>query len=598
MISKYSIAVLPFVNMSPDKENEYFSDGITEEILNALSKIEGLHVTSRTSSFTFKNQNIDIREIGKKLNVSLILEGSIRKSKEHVRITAQLINTENGYHLWSDSWDRELTNIFILQDEIAAIIAKKIISNIQPEITITDYVVKNADALDLYLKGTYLFNKLDFREAENAISCFEKSIEIAPKLTKSYIGLCNCYTWLSAAGIMNPKDAYQKIEYNINTVLALDKNIPEVYAVMAGKNFWIEWNPALALENINKALKLKPSFYDALIQKGMILVSLGRIEESLDSFFQAERINPFASTINYLIGFVYCLTNENIKALEYINKNIKICTHWYAQYITKIEILCKLKSFDEAWEIIDSLSEDDNSPLSIAELKGYYFASSGKTNEAYEQIGIIENELKNNSIEGNPTPYFLSIIYLIIGENEKALDYLEYGIEHGATPFLLSLIDNIWDELRNNPRFNIAIQKISYSIDKSEIDGISKKYKKSALSEKQIEHIKKDLSGFMEKERPYLNPKLNLYDLAESVNVSTNQLSQLLNESIGKNFYDYVNSYRLEHFLKLIKEPKYRNYTILALAYECGFNSKTTFNLFFKKTLGTTPSDYFKTINS
>ena len=166
--------------MSSDKENEYFSDGITEEILNALSKIEDLHITARTSSFAFKNQNIDIREIGKKLNVSLILEGSIRKSKNHVRITAQLVNTETGYHLWSDSWDRELKNIFILQDEIAAVIAKNIITNIQPSVTITDYVVKNTNALDLYLKGVYLFNKLDFRLAEEAIANFEQALEIDP----------------------------------------------------------------------------------------------------------------------------------------------------------------------------------------------------------------------------------------------------------------------------------------------------------------------------------------------------------------------------------------------------------------------------------
>ena len=595
MISKYSIAVLPFVNMSSDKENEYFSDGITEEILNALSKIEGLHVTARTSSFAFKNQNIDVREIGKKLNVSLVLEGSIRKSENFVRITAQLVKAENGYHIWSDTWDREVKNIFILQDEIANIIAEKINTDIQLDVPITDYVVKNTDALDLYLKGTYLFNKLDFREAEKAITYFEQTVEIDPEFTKAYIGLCNCYTWLGATGMMSPEDAHKKVEYNINKALVLDKNLPDIYAVIAGKNFWIEWNLPLALENINKALKLKPSFYDALIQKGMILVALGRIEESLDSFFQAERINPFAPTINYLIGFVYGLTNENIKALEYVNKNIQICTHWYAQYIAKIEALCKLKRFDEVWEIIVSLSEDDNSPLSIAELKGYYYASLGKTEDAYKQIQIIESELKKGSIEGNPTPYFLSVIYLILGVKEKALDYLEYGMEHGATPFLFSLIDNLWDELRDNPRFISAIKKISYVTDKLKTKDISKKYKKSTLSKKQAELIKKELNTYMVTEKPYLNPKLNLSDLAESVNISTNQLSQLLNEFIGKIFYDYINTYRLEYFLKLIKESKYKNFTLLALAYESGFNSKTTFNLFFKKSAGTTPSDYFRT---
>lgn len=598
MISKYSIAVLPFVNISSDKENEYFSDGITEEILNTLSKIEGLHVTARTSSFAFKNQNIDAREIGRKLNVSLILEGSIRKSENFVRITAQLVKAENGYHIWSDTWDRELKNIFILQDEIAAIIAEKINADIKPDLPDTEYILKNTNALDLYLKGTYLFNKLDFREAEKAIAYFEQALEIDSEFTKAYIGLCNCYTWLGAAGIMNPEDTHKKVEYCINKVLTIDKNLPDVYAVIAGKNFWIEWDLPLALESINKALKLKPSFYDALMQKGMILATLGRIEESLDTFFQAERINPFAPTINYMIGFVYCLINENIKALEYLNNNIQICPYWYAQYINKTEALCKLNRFDEAWSVILDLENDPDSPLSIAELKGYYFASSGKKDEAFEQIRIIEDDLKNVSLKGNSTLYFLSTIYLILGEQEKALDYLESGIEHGATSFLFIQVEDNWDEIRDNPRFISATKKISYSTDKLKIEEISKKYKKSTLSKKQAELIKKELNTYMATEKLYLNSKLTLSDLAESVNVSTNQLSQLLNEHIGKNFYDYVNTYRLEYFLELIKEPEFKNFTILAVAYESGFNSKTTFNLFFKKTIGTTPSDYYRTIDS
>lgn len=598
MVSKYSIAVLPFINISSDKENEYFSDGITEEILNTLSKIEGLHVTARTSSFAFKNQNIDAREIGKQLNVSLILEGSIRKSENFVRITAQLVKAENGYHIWSDTWDRELKNIFILQDEIAAIIAEKINADIKPDLLDTEYILKNTNALDLYLKGTYLFNKLDFREAEKAIAYFEQALEIDSEFTKAYIGLCNCYTWLGAAGIMNPEDTHKKVEYYINKALTLDKNLPDVYTVIAGKNFWIEWDLPLALVNINKALKLKPSFYDALMQKGIILATLGRIEESLDTLFQAERINPFAPTVNYMIGFVYYLINENIKALEYLNKNIQICTYWYAQYINKTEALCKLNRFDEAWSVILDLENDPDSPLSIAELKGYYFASSGKKDEAFEQIRIIEDDLKNVSLKGNSTLYFLSTIYLVLGEKEKALDYLESGIEHGATSFLFIQVEDIWVEIRDNPRFISATKKISYSTDELKIEETSKKYKKSTLSKKQAELIKKELNTYMASEKLYLNSKLTLSDLAESVNVSTNQLSQLLNEHIGKNFYDYVNTYRIEYFLELMNKPEYKNFTILAVAYESGFNSKTTFNLFFKKSIGTTPSDYYKTIDS
>ncbi|MBU4445369.1 MAG: hypothetical protein L6305_04845, partial [Actinomycetia bacterium] len=231
--------------------------------------------------------------------------------------------------------------------------------------------------------------------------------------------------------------------------------------------------------------------------------------------------------------------------LEYLNKNIQICPHWYAQYITKIEALCKLNRFDEAWSTILTLSDDPDSPLSIAELKGYYFASLGNKKEAYEQISIIENDLKNNSLLSSPDTYFLSAIYLVLKENEKALEYLEYGIEHGSTPFLFIKIDSLWDELRDHPGYLNAIKRFNFSKEGSKYKDDLKKYKKSNLSHKQARLIEKELKTLMAEERPYLNPKLSLSDLSESIDVSTNQVSQILNEYIGRNFYDFVNTYRL-----------------------------------------------------
>ena len=185
--SKYSIAVLPFVNMSADKENEYFSDGITEEILNSLCKLEGLHVTARTSSFAFKNKNLDVREIANKLNVAHILEGSIRKQGDNVRITAQLIKAVSGYHLWSNTWDRELKNIFVVQDEIAEDIAGKIKSGLKitsrPNLKPPD----NSQAIDLYLKASYLTKSWNEDETYQAIDYFNQVIEIYPEFAVNFI---------------------------------------------------------------------------------------------------------------------------------------------------------------------------------------------------------------------------------------------------------------------------------------------------------------------------------------------------------------------------------------------------------------------------
>jgi len=307
--------------MSSEEENEYFSDGITEQIINALSKIQDLHVTARTSSFAFKYQNIDIREIGRRLNVALILEGSIRKSENKVRITAQLSKATDGYHVWSDTWDRKLKNIFIVQDEIAALIAEKIDNDIKTGVSSAGHVIENTEALDWYLKGNYLLNKWDFNERNNIIAFFEKAIELDPNFIKAYIGLSNAFTWLASTGFAEPEDAYVKVEYCIKKVLSIDKNIPDIYVIIAGKNFWIEWNFPAALNNINKALELQPSNSDALKYKGIILAATGRIEEALDSFFQADRLDPYSDHIKSSIGMIYNYTNENAKALDFINQN-------------------------------------------------------------------------------------------------------------------------------------------------------------------------------------------------------------------------------------------------------------------------------------
>jgi TolB-like protein/AraC-like DNA-binding protein len=594
LTSKYSIAVLPFVNISSEEENEYFSDGITEEIINALSKIENLHVTARTSSFAFKNQNTDIREIGRKLNVALILEGSIRKSGNTVRITAQLSKATDGYHVWSDTWDRELQNVFTVQDEIAALIAEKIDKDIKTQVSSTGHVIENTNALDWYLKGNYLLYKWDFSERDNIIASFEKAIELDPRFIKAFIGLANTYTWLGSTGFVKPEEAYVKVEYCIKKALSIDKNIPDIYIIIAGKKFWIEWDLPAALNNINKALELQPSNSDALKYKGLILAATGRVEEALDSFFQADRLDPYSDHIKSSIGMIYNYTNENTKALDYIDQNIQICPYWYAQYMDRIEALCKLERYNEATNTIRMLEKDPDSPLSVAQLKAFLFASQGKMKETYEQIRIMDQELSGSRLGNVPDAAFFSKIYLLLGEYDKALDYLEYGMEHRATPFLFIKIESLWDKLRDHPRYINAIKKIKFVDSKKEAEKDTKKYKKTNIPKELAAKIEKMLEDQMVREKTYLNPALNLSDLAESVHISNNQLSQILNEAIGKNFYDYVNSYRLRHFLKVREIPKYRNYTLLSLAYECGFSSKTTFNAFFRKTMGMTPSEYFK----
>jgi len=596
MVSKFSIGVLPFVNMSSDAENEYFSDGITEEIINALAKIEGLHVTSRTSSFAFKGQNLNMCEIGEKLKVSLILEGSVRKIGEQVRITAQLIEVRSDKNIWADTWDRELKDIFILQDEIACIIAEKVNSNVNISENKTLQKIENTDALDNYLKGLYFMNMWDFNQAEKIIFHFEKAIELDNKFVKAYIGLSNAYTWLASTGYVSPLESHKKIEFCLEHILLLDQYNPDIYVILSGKNYWIEWNLPEALKNINKAIELKPGYADALIYKALILSSLGRVEEALDAFFYSERLNPYADTVNFGIGMIYNLLKENEKAEEFTLRNIDICPHWYAQFLNMLEIYCRTDRFDEAWVLIKKLENDENSPLSVAEMKGFVYACTGRTVEAYRELKKMEEELAAEPLKENPSSVYFALIYLHLGEYEKAVDYIEQGINNRAAPLLFMKIDNRWEKLEDNQRFKKALMALDFSDFEIKHEKPEKKYKRTNIDKQFADKTESKLNNVILSKELFLNPSLNLSDLAESVEITPNQLSQILNEHIGKNFYDFVNTYRLKHFLEIYKDPKNRQFTLLSLAYECGFNSKTTFNTFFKKSLGTSPSEYLKRI--
>ncbi|MGF1585633.1 MAG: helix-turn-helix domain-containing protein [Bacteroidales bacterium] len=592
MISRYSIAILPMVNMSPDRENEYFSDGITEQIINALCRYENLLVTSRTSSFAFKNQNIDIRDIGKKLNVFYLLEGSIRRSGEMVRITAQLVKAEDGFHIWSETWDRELKDIFILQDEIALIIGEQINSKIRQPIKEKESVIENTRALDHYLKGQYLLNNFEHAKRDQIIRHFEQALAIDPNFENAYIGLCNAYTWLSSVGVFDILEANAKTEENIRKLMRLNPNTPEIYMLISGKNFWIDWNLSLALENVNRTIELKPNTADAFVQQGMIYIALGCIDEAFDSLYHAQRLNPYDEVTEYCIGFLHSLINENEKAMELVSKSFNTLSLWDAHFFLSVETLCKLNRFDEAWNIIEEKKNIDCFAYMIPCIKGLFYSIKGNYIQAVSEIDILERGLQNPNQMGMPFYYYLSKIYIYLGEREKAIEYFEKGIQFRATPILFSKIDCSFDPMRDEPRFRNALISLNFEI--QDTKPLKPKYKRTVFTRKQIRETEKRLSMLMETEKPFLNPRLSSPDLSEMIDISTNMLSQFLNEHLNKNFYDYLNSYRLKEFQHLCKNPKYAHLSILGLAYECGFNSKTTFNAFFKREMGVTPSEYYK----
>jgi serine/threonine protein kinase len=255
---KPSIAVLPFVNMSADPENEYFSDGLAEDLINALTKIKEIHVVARTSSFAFKGEKVDVREIGQKLNVDNLLEGSVRKAGNRVRITAQLIKVKDGYHLWSDRYDRNMEDVFAIQDEITEKIMDKLLVALDvSEKPLEDHRQVNFEAYDLYLKGHYCLNKF---ELDKALAYYEQAIEKDPDYALAYASIAEVYTLLSTGfDILANKDAMPKAREAAQKALKLDPNLAEAYVSLGLVALSYDWDRKATKKYLGKAIELNPN---------------------------------------------------------------------------------------------------------------------------------------------------------------------------------------------------------------------------------------------------------------------------------------------------------------------------------------------------
>lgn len=334
MQNSKSIAVLPFKNISADANQEYFADGMTEEIINALTKVSGLKVTARTSSFAFKNVEKDIREIGEKLDVSLILEGSIRKYQNQIRITTNLIRTVDGFYVWSEVFDRELTKLFDLQDEISLLIVNKIREN-YGHLTVDDRLIdihtQNVEAYQHYLKGRYYYNSWDMSGFQKAAQEFEHSIAIDAGFDLPYYGAGLSYSFLGSWGAMNREEAFQRVHHFFAAGNHLNLTSHQKYYSLAKHLFWGQWNFKNAYEFLSLGYEMVP-------------------QDASNNEFMAE---------------IHALTGNFITAKKYIDTSLKVNPLSPTHYYTKAQILFLEHQLSEALAILDKgIAIDPNFAIS------------------------------------------------------------------------------------------------------------------------------------------------------------------------------------------------------------------------------------------
>jgi adenylate cyclase len=586
-----SIAILPFLNLNSDSENEYFSDGITEELINALTSIKGLKVTARTSSFAFKGKQMDVRHIGNELGVSTILEGSVRKSKNRVRISTQLVRTDDGFQIWSSRFDRELVDIFELQDEISREIAEKLRENFghfEIEERLIDAPTQNIEAYNLYLKARFHHLKWDGDGINTAIEYYQQSIDLAPDFSWPYFGIGYCYamagSWGSAPELLEL--SYQHIEKGFS----LDSNSFLGYYSKATLAFWGYWDFKGGYELYRKAIALNPAYTEA--EEGLIelLVAIGDYENAIHHAKNILKIDPLSKNHFFTIAHTFYFMEEYDQAEKYFNESLKLdieFTHSIGRLLTCYIMMNNRIAFDEFIEGKKLYVQPQVFELLFDLVNVEGFTPDSK---------MLESLLKSLEEPISLLPWQL-IISTQTGDIELANTLLEKAISSKQGQIMNFARMPLLKPLRNTERFQKLVEQVhgsgQYPISSSEVV-VNETGSKPLMSDEEIKLASSTLHTLMNEQHVYLTSTLSLKELAEQVDTHPNKLSWLLNEVFELSFNDYVNNFRLKCFQDKALQEDSKNYTLLGLAFESGFNSKSTFNDFFKKKTGMTPRSWLK----
>ena len=424
-----SIAVLPFVNMSADPENEYFTDGIAEEIINALTKIQALRVASRTSSFAFKGKNQDIRKVGEQLNVGTVLEGSVRKAGTKLRVTAQLVSVTDGYHLWSERYDRELQDVFAIQDEIAENIVKalRVVLSDAEKRAIVKAPTDNVQAYDYYLRGRQFFHQFRRAGIQFARRMFERALEIDPGYALAYAGAADCCSflymyWDASKSNLETADGYSR------KALELDSESAEAHAAH-GLAESLSKRYGEAEREFATAIRLNPQLYEAHYFSGRTSFQQGKYEDSIRHFAEASRIRPEDYQTAMLISMPYAGLGRNAEMQAALRHGLQVVERHL------------------------ELNPDDARALYLG---GIALAQLGERDRA---IDWADRALALDS-EDSGVLYNVACVQALCGKRDRALELLEKAIQNGFGHREWLENDSDLEALRAEPRFQAMLQRL------------------------------------------------------------------------------------------------------------------------------------------
>ena len=457
-VSNKSIAVLPFDNLSRDPDNAYFCEGVQDEILTRLAKVADLKVISRTSTQHFKSAPEDLGEIAKKLGVMHILEGSVQKAGDQVRVNVQLVNALNDAHLWAETYDRRLIDIFSVESEIA----KAIVESLQAKLTrseqssIAKAPTADPEAYELYLKGRFFWNKRSGVDLRKAIDYFNQAVAKDPNYALAYAGLADSYMLLPNYGGTSARESIAPARSAITKALALDDSLAEAHASL-GLLDTLELRLERAVGDFERAIELKPNYATAHHWLMLGQLSLGRFDQAIAEGKRAIELDPLSLIINADYAWAYACAHRFDEAEKQARKNLEIDPRFFLAHYYLGGILQRKGRLDEAIPEFQKSVELNDDAYSIAML-GQAYARNGQKDEAQKILSRLTDEAKSRYV----APYASAVLYLGLGDKERALAELERAYQTGDNNYLFVLkVDPMTDELRGDPRFEALVQKIT-----------------------------------------------------------------------------------------------------------------------------------------
>ncbi len=452
-----SIAVLPFVDMSPGKDNEWFSDGLAEEIINALTKVPDLKVIARTSAFAFRGKEQDIREIAAKLNVSSILEGSVRKAGERIRVTAQLIRASDGSHLWSERYDRDMTDVFAIQDEISHAIAEKLRVQLSGDHALVRRRTDNVEAYSLYLKGRHHFYKATLESLAKSKECYDQAIALDPNYALVWYGLAKFYWNMGFWGRMPLKTAREQSNQAVLRALNLNGMLPEAHS-MLGVLQALEYNWRGAEREFRASLELDPKSEDVWINYTWhYLMPMGRLDEAIAAVQEMLERDPLSLIAQTLLAFHHYLLRKWDDAIKHWRNALDLDPQYHSSHVwLGLTYIQKgmINEAIQACEIALSIWRDMNLAVGVI---GFTLARAGRKVQARELLKELQDRFQNEYV----LPSSFALIYFGLEEMDKGFDWLERAVDDHDDWTAFIIADTTFDPVRSHPRYRALLRKMN-----------------------------------------------------------------------------------------------------------------------------------------